>query len=155
MTMMTFLPPISRCTFLNDGEACPETVRPTSVDPVNDTTRTASLTRSAFPTSAPPPVTRLTTPGGMPASSRIRTKFSADSGVSVAGLKTTVLPQTSAGMIFHDGIAIGKFHGVMIAETPTGWRIDIANLSRSSDGTVCPYWRRPSPAMKKVMSIAS
>ena len=153
--MMTFLPPISRCTFLNDGAACPETVRPTSVDPVNDTTRTASLTRSAFPTSAPPPVTRLTTPGGMPASSRIRTKFSADSGVSVAGLKTTVLPQTSAGMIFHDGIAIGKFHGVMIAETPTGWRIDIANLSRSSDGTVCPYWRRPSPAMKKVMSIAS
>ena len=58
-------------------------------------------------------------------------------------------------MIFHDGMAIGKFHGVMIAETPTGWRIDIANLSRSSDGTVCPYWRRPSPAMKKVMSIAS
>ena len=84
----------------------------------------------------------------MPASSRILTKFSAESGVSVAGLKTTVLPQTSAGMIFHDGIAIGKFHGVMIAETPTGWRIDIANLSRSSDGTVWPYWRRPSPAMK-------
>ena len=79
----------------------------------------------------------------------------AESGVSVAGLKTTVLPQTSAGMIFHDGIAIGKFHGVMIAATPTGWRTDIANLSRSSDGTVCPYCRRPSPAMKKVMSIAS
>ena len=58
-------------------------------------------------------------------------------------------------MIFHDGIAIGKFHGVMIAETPTGWRTDIANLSRSSEGTVWPYWRRPSPAMKKVMSIAS
>ena len=51
----------------------------------------------------------------MPASSRILTKLSADSGVSVAGLNTTVLPQTSAGMIFHDGIAIGKFHGVMIA----------------------------------------
>ena len=50
----------------------------------------------------------------MPASSRILTKLSAESGVSVAGLKTTVLPQTSAGMIFHDGIAIGKFHGVMI-----------------------------------------
>ena len=61
------------------------------------------------------PVTRLTTPGGMPASSRILTKLTADSGVSVAGLNTTVLPQTSAGMIFHDGIAIGKFHGVMTA----------------------------------------
>ena len=27
--MMMFLPPISRCTFLNDGAACSETVRPT------------------------------------------------------------------------------------------------------------------------------
>ena len=26
----------------------------------------------------------------------------------------------------------------------------MANLSRSSEGTVCPYWRRPSPAMKYV-----
>ena len=51
----------------------------------------------------------------MPASSRIFTKLSAESGVSVAGLNTTVLPHTSAGMIFHEGIAIGKFHGVMIA----------------------------------------
>ena len=42
MIMMTFLPPISRCTFLNDGAACLDTVRPTSVDPVNETTRTAS-----------------------------------------------------------------------------------------------------------------
>ena len=39
--MMTFLPPISRWTFLNDGAACADTVRPTSVDPVNDTTRTS------------------------------------------------------------------------------------------------------------------
>ena len=77
----------------------------------------------------------------MPASSRILTKFSADSGVSVAGLKTTVLPHTSAGMIFQDGIAIGKFHGVITPQTPSGWRTDIANLSRSSEGTVCPYWR--------------
>src|SRR5262249_22816291 len=111
--MITFLPPISRCTFLNDGAAFSETTRPTSVDPVNDTTGTSAPAESASPTSPPPPVTRLTTPGGTPASSRILTKFSAESGVSVAGLKTTVLPQTRAGMIFHDGIAIGKFHGVI------------------------------------------
>src|SRR4029079_6756467 len=121
MTMMTFLPPISRWTFLNDGAAASETVRPTSVDPVNETMRIVSLTSIALPTLPPPPVTRFTTPRGMPASSRILTKFNADSGVSVAGLKTTVLPQTSAGMIFQDGIAIGKFHGVMIAATPIGW----------------------------------
>ena len=58
-------------------------------------------------------------------------------------------------MIFHDGIAIGKVPGVIIPQTPIGWRIDIANLSRSSDGAVWPYRRRPSPAMKNVMSIAS
>ena len=38
----------------------------------------------------------------------------------VAGLNTTVFPATSAGAIFHTGIAIGKFHGVMQATTPCG-----------------------------------
>ena len=134
--MMTFLPPISRWTFLNDGAPRSDTVRPTSVDPVNETTRTSALPIRALPTSPPPPVTRFTTPGGTPASARILTKFSADNGVRVAGLKTTVLPQTSAGMIFHEGMAIGKFHGVITAQTPSGCRTDIANLSRSSEGTV-------------------
>ena len=44
------------------------------------------------------------------------------SGVSVAGLKTTVLPATSAGAIFQTGMATGKFQGVMQATTPSGWR---------------------------------
>jgi len=48
-----------------------------------------------------------------------------------------VLPQTSAGTIFHEGIAMGKFQGVMIAQTPSGCRTDIANLSRSSEGIAC------------------
>ena len=86
---------------------------------MNDTTFTASCVASMVPTSAPP-VTMFTTPGGMPASSRTLTKFTADSGVSDDGLNTTVLPQTSAGMIFHEGIAIGKFHGVITAQTPIG-----------------------------------
>ena len=88
----------------------------------------------------------LTTPFGRPASSRTLTKFTADSGVSDAGLKTTVLPHTIAGMVFQDGIAIGKFHGVMTPQTPIDCRIDIANLLGSSDGVVWPYIRRPSPA---------
>ena len=78
----------------------------------------------------------LTTPAGTPASARTLTKFIAESGVSSDGFKTTVLPHTRAGMIFHDGMAIGKFHGVIIEHTPIGWRIDIANLSRSSEGAV-------------------
>src|SRR4051812_25356386 len=106
MIMTTFLPPISRWTFLKVGAAAWLTIRPTWVDPVNDTMRTAGSVVIAVPTSASP-VTMLTTPFGTPASIRTLTKFSADSGVMDEGLKTTVLPQTSAGMIFHDGIAIG------------------------------------------------
>jgi hypothetical protein len=38
-------------------------------------------------------------------------------------LNTTELPYASAGAIFQAGIAIGKFHGVMIATTPTPSRV--------------------------------
>ncbi len=68
-------------------------------------------------------------------------------GVSSAGLKTTTLPVTSAGISFQVGIAKGKFQGVMAAMTPTGSRTATANLSGSSAGTCWPNWRRPSPAM--------
>ena len=70
-----------------------------------------------------------------------------ESGVSSAGLITHVLPHTSAGNNFHDGIAMGKFHGLIMPQTPMGIRTDIANLLGSSDGTVAPKSRRPSPAM--------
>ncbi len=72
-----------------------------------------------------------------------------------AGLMTTVLPQMSAAMDFHAGIAIGKFHGVMKPHTPTGSRVAIAHLFFSSDGAVTPNRRRPSPAARNAMSIAS
>ena len=67
--------------------------------------------------------------------------------MSVAGLITTVLPRISAGIIFQEGMAMGKFHGVMSPAIPTGMRTDIWNLLCSSDGVVWPNWRRPSPAM--------
>ena len=67
--------------------------------------------------------------------------------MSVAGLKTTVFPQTSAGAIFQDGIAIGKFHGVITPTTPIGCRMLMLNLSGSSEGVVWPDRRRPSPPM--------
>ena len=102
----------------------------------------------ASPTTAPVPVTRLTTPAGNPASAISSTSRVAQCGVSLAGLNTTVLPVTSAGIIFQQGMAIGKFQGVMIPATPIGWRMLIAHLSGSSDGTVSPVMRRPSPAMR-------
>ena len=42
------------------------------------------------------------------------------SGVSFAGLITTALPAPRAGASLRVIIAAGKFHGVIIATTPTG-----------------------------------
>ena len=90
----------------------------------------------------------LTVPGGKPASCISSTSSAAQCGVSDAGLSTTTLPQISAAVIFQHGIAIGKFHGVMIPAMPIGWRMLIAHLLGSSDGVVSPNIRRPSPAIR-------
>ena len=45
---------------------------------------------------------------------------SAVSGVSSAGLSTTVQPAASAGPILRVAIAAGKFQGVISSETPIG-----------------------------------
>src|SRR2546425_1238927 len=68
-------------------------------------------------------------------------------GTPVVSKPASDTPQISAGIIFHEGMAIGKFHGVIIAQTPMGCRTLMANLSRSSEGVVWPNCRRPSPAM--------
>ena len=79
----------------------------------------------------------------------VSTSSVAQCGVSLDGLNTIVFPVTRAGIIFQHGMAIGKFHGVMIPATPIGWRMLIAHLSGSSEGVVSPNIRRPSPAMRK------
>ena len=89
----------------------------------------------------------LTTPGGRPASSRAWIRLTVDSGVSGAGLMTTVLPRIRAGIIFQEGMAMGKFQGVMSPATPTGMRTESWNLLASSEGLLWPNCRRPSPAM--------
>src|SRR2546428_9850620 len=93
---------------------------PTPFDPVNETAFTAGCPTISSPASEPDPRIKLSTPGGMPASSNISTMRTAVPGVNVAGLKTTVLPATNAGAIFHVGIATGKFQGVTQATTPSG-----------------------------------
>src|SRR5271166_1633899 len=146
-TIIGFLPPSSseQCLKLL-AASCP-TTRPTAVDPVRETARTSGCSTIGVPTSPPNPVTMLTTPVGMPASCSACTKLKTDNGVSCAGLMTAVLPATSAGNSFHDGIAMGKFHGVIMAQTPNGWRMAMANLLGSSEGTVGPNNLRPSPAV--------
>ncbi len=52
----------------------------------------------------------------------MRASATASSGVLLAGFHTTVLPAARAGAIFHAGIWIGKFHGVITPTTPSGLR---------------------------------
>ena len=95
---------------------------PISVDPVKEIAWTSGLSTKALPTREPGPVTRFNTPGGRPASSYTSTSLTALNGVPEAGLKTRVFPQISAGAIFHAGMAMGKFQGVIMATTPRGRR---------------------------------
>ena len=80
------------------------------------------------------------------ASSIIFTSVLAVFGVISAGLKTTVFPQTNAGNIFHVGIAIGKFHGVIIPATPIGTLKLKFILFGSSLGAFSPKSLLPSDA---------
>src|SRR6185369_7839195 len=126
---------------------CSAIFRPVSVEPVNEISRTSLWPTRAAPAS-PNPFTTFTTPFGMPAFSQDLTRLIVESGTSSPDLITTVFPQTSAGISFHEGIAIGKLKGVIKPHIPTGWRTHIANLFGISAGVVNPWRRRPSPAVR-------
>src|SRR5882724_8230806 len=145
-TIMGFLPPNSNEQCLKLLAAVVPTVRPTAVEPVSEMALTSGCSVSGLPTCEPNPVTILITPLGTPASDKVRTRLKVESGVSWAGLITQVLPHTMAGRIFHEGIAMGKSHGVIMPQTPMGARTAMANLLGSSEGVVGPNRRRPSPA---------
>jgi len=65
-------------------------------------------------------MTRLRTPLGSPDRDTISASAQAEPGTRSAGLKTTALPKANAGAIFQAGMAMGKFHGVITPNTPTG-----------------------------------
>ena len=66
----------------------------------------------------------VNTPSGSPASSASSPSRIAVSGVSSAGLSTTVLPAASAGAKPQPAIGIGKFHGTITPTTPSGsWKV--------------------------------
>jgi hypothetical protein len=83
-------------------------MRPVSVEPVNERSGMSGCSTIALPTDSPTPCTSWITSGGSPASSRISTSSVPVCGTSSAGLKTHAFPQTSAGNIFHVGMASGK-----------------------------------------------
>ncbi len=143
-TTLADLPPSSSVTRLIVPAAAAAIDAPTSVEPVNATLPTAGCSTSRWPTVRPGPTTTFTTPSGTPASRAISAKRSAVSGVSSAGLSTTVLPAASAGASFQAAIASGKFHGVISATTPIGSRKVIA--TPPATGIVSPSSRSGAPA---------
>jgi len=64
----------------------------------------------------------LSTPLGKPISAASSPSIVAVTGVTSDGLATTVLPAASAGAIFQVNRYSGRFHGEIVATTPSGWR---------------------------------
>ena len=117
------LPPSSSDSFLSVSAERRARCLPTGVEPVKLILRTRASSSHTSTTSgvrSREAVTMLSTPAGTPASSASLTSASEVSGVSSAGLHTTVQPAASAGAILRAIMAAGKFHGVMAATTPTG-----------------------------------
>ena len=112
--------------------------RPTSVEPVKVSARTIGFEVISAPMSRDEPVSTEKTPGGMPARPASSASARAESGVSVAGLQTKAQPAASAGPAFRVIIALGKFHGVIAATTPTGCLITTMRPLGQGEGMVSP-----------------
>ena len=93
---------------------------PARVEPVKLTMSTWGCDDSAVPTPAPSPLTRLKTPAGTPAASRISARIIAQPGASSLGLRIIVSPAASAGATLAQIWLSGQFQGVIIATTPKG-----------------------------------
>src|SRR5438067_6475763 len=116
-------------------DASPCSHSPTPHDPVKETARNPGAASIARPNDPPGPATKFTTPFGNPASRHASTILHADNGATDAGFTTIVFPQISAGAIFHAGIALGKFHGVINPATPTGFLCAHMWTRSRSEGT--------------------
>ena len=118
------LPPSSSVVRLKVWAALRNTWRPEFSPPVKAILSTPLWLVSGSPTSAPNPVTTLSTPGGKPASSTSRISSIVDAEVNSDGLITMVQPAAKAGASFQVASSSGEFHGVIAATTPTGsWRV--------------------------------
>ena len=145
-TIKGALPPSSRLSLLILSAAPFIRSAPTRVEPVKEILRTISFAISSVPISAGKPVRILITPTGMPARSAKTPSARAEKGVNSDGLMTTVQPAASAGATLRVIIAMGKFHGVMMAQTPTASLSTRMRRSAVGDGMVDPPIRRASSA---------
>ena len=141
-------------TFFTVLAHCSISTLPISVEPVNVSMRTTGLEVSSAPITLALPVMTLNTPFGMPARSPSSASASAVSGVSEAGLHTTVQPTASAGPTLRVIMAAGKFHGVIAATTPTGCLMHTTRASDLNVGIVSPLMRLASSAKNSMNEAA-
>ncbi len=150
--MLADLPPSSWATRFTVGAAARATSTPARVEPVNDTMSTSGWADSGAPTLTPSPWTRLKTPAGTPASSRISAKTMAFKGATSDGFRTIVQPAARAGATLQAIWLSGQFHGVISAHTPIGSRttsvVPISSSKSNSASTrrAVRKWPRPAPA---------
>ena len=142
--MAADLPPSSRLTRLRLAPQAAPIFLPAAVDPVKETLSTPGWLTRCSPTSRPAGTT-LSTPLGRPASAKISASTLASSGVSGAGLNTTVLPDSRAGASLAQARKSGTFHGVMAATTPIG-SLDTSTGPSSPSLTVSKAKVEPRPA---------
>ena len=103
---------------------CSSSLRPTAVEPVNESLRARpSRIIGSITGAGSEVVTTLSTPSGSPASCMMPASARMESGVCSAGLTTIVQPAATAGPIFRVPMANGKFQGVISRHGPTGSRI--------------------------------
>ena len=114
------LPPSSIDVRLTVSAPWRNSVRPTGVEPVNDSARTRVSSQSACDTRGPLPVITLNSPPSSPACSASAASASAQNGVSLAGRTSTLQPAARAAAALRVIMASGKFQGVMMPATPTG-----------------------------------
>ena len=121
--MFADLPPSSSATGLRLRPALAAMARPVAVPPVKPTMSMPGWLTSASPVTLPRPLTRLTTPGGRPASCITSIMRRTDNGVYSDGFSTQVLPKGMQVATRMEDSASGAFHGEMTAATPFGSRV--------------------------------
>src|SRR5487761_1116190 len=114
-TMHGSLPPSSSVIFFKPSAARAITFLPVGVDPVSAIFRMIGWSTMASPVAVPS--TTLTTPSGRPPSISASMHARVESGVVLAGLRTTVLPAAIAGASLFAASVSGKFQGTIAPHT--------------------------------------
>jgi hypothetical protein len=119
---------------------------PTAVEPVKLSFLMSGLRVNSGPMTEASPVRTEKSPAGSPARSASSASARAENGVCGAGFTSMAQPAASAGATFRVIIAMGKFHGVIAAQRPTGSFITSTRLSADGPGMISPSMRTASAA---------